>query len=90
MILAVANVMSGLLIFGAVAITFGIFNGSFAIRALDFVLLLGIVIESAALAYNSFFSYRKKGVYLASRFITGIYNVLLFVVSFIYLVLLFK
>src|SRR5579863_3419773 len=42
--IAAADIFGGMLAFGAVTITFGIFSGNFGSRVLDFFLLIGILI----------------------------------------------
>lgn len=88
MAIAAGDVFGGLFIFGAVTLTFALFSGSFAIRALDFLLLLGIIIVSARLSYTSFRSsmLRKNR---ASSIIAGSYCLLLVFAALYYLVLLF-
>src|SRR5438445_8528228 len=54
MAIAAADVFGGMFVFGAVAITFALFSGTFAIRLLDFFLLLGIVIVAFGLSYKCF------------------------------------
>src|SRR6266516_3140482 len=54
MAIAAADVFESMFVFGAVAITFALFSGTFAIRLLDFFLLLGIVIVTFDLSYKCF------------------------------------
>jgi len=88
MAIAAGDVFGGLFVFGAVTLTFALFSGSFAIRALDFLLLLGIIIVNARLSYTSFRSsmLRKNR---ASSIIAGSYCLLLVFAALYYLVLLF-
>jgi hypothetical protein len=87
MAIAAGDVFGGLFVFGAVTLTFALFSGSFAIRVLDFLLLLGIVIVSARLSYTSFRSsmLRKNR---ASSIIAGSYCLLLVLAALYFLVLL--
>src|SRR6266566_3457918 len=81
MAIAAGDVFGGLFVFGAVALTFALFSGSFAIRVLDFLLLVGIIIVSARLSYISF---RR-----ASRIVAGTYCLFLVLAALYYMVLLF-
>ena len=58
MAIAAADVFGGLFVFGAVAVTFALFSGGFAVRLLDFFLLLGIVIVALIMSYRSYYSRR--------------------------------
>ena len=88
MVIAAGDVFGGLFVFGAVALTFALFSGTFAIRPLDFFLLLGIIIVSARLSYTSFRS-RMARKNKASSIIAGSYCFLLLLASLYYMGLLF-
>ena len=87
MAIAAGDVFGGLFVFGAVTLTFALFSGSFAVRVLDFLLVVGIIVVSARLSYTSFRSsmLRKNR---ASSMIAGSYCFLLVLAAFYYLVLL--
>ena len=85
------DIFGGIFAFGAVTITFALFSGNFPIRLLDFFLLLGILIVGARLAYTSFRANRhRRGSYLASRIVAGVYCLALALAALFYLVLLFS
>lgn len=86
---AALEIIGGLCVFGAVTITFGLFSGSFAIKLLDFLLLVGILIVGCILSYRSFRS-RQRDVIRATRVIAGIYFLLLVLAAIYYLALLFS
>lgn len=88
MAIAAGDVFGGLFVFGAVTLTFALFSGSFAIRVLDFLLLLGIIIVSARLSYISFRSSMLRK-YRASSIVAGSYCLLLVLAALYYLILLF-
>ncbi|HTD19761.1 MAG TPA: hypothetical protein VK667_09555, partial [Ktedonobacteraceae bacterium] len=52
MAIAAGDIFGGLFVFGAVAVTFGLFSGNFAIRVLDFFLLLGIIFVGTRLSFR--------------------------------------
>src|SRR5947207_15739375 len=71
MAIAAGDVSGGLFVFGAFALTFALFSGSFAIRVLDFLLLLGIIIVSARISYITFRSRRSRTFRRSSRIVAG-------------------
>jgi len=89
MAIAAADVFGGIFAFGGVAITFALFSGMFAIRFLDFFLLLGIAIVAGRMAYRSYRPYRIVNPNLVSRIVAGSYYLLLVLASVFYLGLLF-
>ncbi len=85
---AALEIVAALCTFGAVAITYGLFSGSFAIKVLDFLLLIGILVIGIRLAFRSFRA-RRAGVIIASRNIAGLYFLLLILAALFYMALLF-
>lgn len=84
------DIFGGIFVFGAVAITFALFSGNIPIRALDFLLLVGILAMGASMSYRSFRPYRRVGTNLVSRIVAGVYCLALALAAIIYLVLLFS
>src|SRR2546421_13087733 len=89
MAIAAADIVGGMFVFGAVAVTFALFSGTFAVRLLDFFLLLGIVIVALLMSYRSYYSRRSRRVQPASRIIASIYCLLLGLAALLYIGLLF-
>ena len=89
MAIAAADVFGGMFVFGAVAITFALFSGTFAIRLLDFFLLLGIIIVAFGLSYRCFRSPRTIKADPVSRVFASGYALFLGLAALFYLVLLF-
>ncbi|HLZ81705.1 MAG TPA: hypothetical protein VKP04_08745 [Ktedonobacteraceae bacterium] len=89
MAIAAADVLGGMFVFGAVAITFGLFSGTFAIRLMDCFLLLGIAIVAFNLSYRCFRSRRAIKAHSVSRVIASGYSLLLGLAALFYLALLF-
>ena len=87
--IAAADVFGGMLAFGAVAITFGIFSGSFGSRVLDFLLLIGILIVGGRMSIRSFRSRFYSGTYRSSCIIAGSYGVFLTLAALFYIAMLF-
>lgn len=87
--IAALDVLGALLVFSAVVITLAVFSGALAIRILDFLLLLGILVIAARTALSSFRPRIEAGTFLSSRVIAGIYCLALAVAAFSYIVLLF-
>jgi hypothetical protein len=59
-----------------------VFNGAFAIRVLDFVLLIGVLIIAVRLAYRSLSSRPLPGSVPVSRVLVGGYGIFLMLASF--------
>jgi hypothetical protein len=89
MAIAAADVFGGMFVFGAVAITFGLFSGMFFIRLIDCFLLLGIVIVAFNLSYRCFRSRKAAKAHPVSRVIASGYSLFLGLAALFYLVLLF-
>ncbi len=87
--IAAADVFGGMLAFGAVAITFGIFSGNFGSKILDFLLLIGILIVGGRMSLRSFRSRSFSGTYLTSCIIVGSYGAFLALAALFYIVMLF-
>lgn len=85
---AVLEIFGGLAVFGAVTITYGLFSGSFAIKLLDFLLMVGMLIVGGSLSYRSFRS-RQRDAVRSTRIIAGIFFLLLALAALYYLALLF-
>jgi len=79
--IAAADVFGAILIFGAVGVTFALFNGSIPIRALDFLLLLGMLFVGIRAAIRSFRPRYIQGTFSVSRIIAGCYCLALFVAA---------
>jgi hypothetical protein len=86
--IAVADIFGGMLAFGAVAITFGIFSGNFGSKVLDFVLLIGILIVGGRMSLRSFRSRSFSGTYLTSCIVAGSYGAFLTLAALFYIVIL--
>jgi len=89
MAIAAADVLGGMFVFAAVAITFGLFSGMFVIRLIDCFLLLGIAIIAFNLSYRCIRSRRAVKAHPVSRVIASGYSLFLGLAALFYLVLLF-
>lgn len=84
------DILGGIFVFGAVAVTFALFSGNIPIRTLDFLLLVGILIMGASMSFKSFRPYRIAGTNFVSRIVAGAYCLALALAAIFYLVLLFS
>ncbi len=89
LVVAVADVIGGMLAFGGVVIIYGIFGGNFGSRVLDFLLLIGILVVGGRVSLGSFRPRYYSGTYLASRIIAGSYGLFLALAALFYIVMLF-
>jgi hypothetical protein len=88
MAIAAGDILGGLLVLGAVALTFGIFSGNIGIRILDFFLLVGVIVVAARLSMRSFRARRSRTIG-SSRIAAGTYCLALALISLYFIILLF-
>lgn len=50
--IAVIDIVGAILAFGAVVVTYGLFSGNFAVKVLDFLLLVGILLVAARTSFT--------------------------------------
>jgi hypothetical protein len=90
MAIAAAAIVGALLAFGAIVITFALFNGTLAIKVLNFFLLLGILIMTVRMSLFSFKAQRMiAGTLRSSRIAVGSYYLLLAIAAVFSIVQLF-
>ena len=87
--LAAAVIIGSLLVFAPVGITFAFFNSTLAIRIFDGILLLGIVIVVARIAYRCFRPGYTMEVVRLSGILAGSYYLLVLGLAAYAIVLLF-
>jgi hypothetical protein len=90
MAIATADVFGAIFAFGAVGITFAVFNGVFAIKVLDFFLLCGIFIVSIRMTLRSLRPSSTWGTVRFSRILVGAFGIFLLLAAFFCLLFLFK
>ena len=84
---AALDIFGALLAFGAIVLTFALFNGAFPVRVLNFFLLLGIL---AVTARTALYCIRPRaGASAVSRVLTGGYGFFLAAASVFYIVQIF-
>jgi len=84
---AALDILGALLAFGAIVLTFALFNGAFPIRVLNFLLLLGILVVTARTALYCIRP--RAGASAVSRALTGGYGFFLAAASVFYIVQIF-
>jgi len=89
MVIAVAVVLGGILAFAPLAITFALFNGSFGVKILDFLLLAGIFVVGLRMSLRSFRPRYGSGTFQVSRILAGSYCLLLLAASTYCIIVLF-
>ena len=72
MIFAVLDILGAFLIFGSIVLSLGIFEGNISIRALDFILLVIVILVAGRVAISCFRNYRR-GIQFVSRYGAGIF-----------------
>ncbi len=84
---AALDIVGALLTFGAVVLTFAMFNGAFPVRVLNFLFLVGIFIVTMRTAL--FCIRPRTGTFAVSRAVTGVFSFFLAAASVFYIVQLF-
>lgn len=74
--IAALDIVGALLVFGAITLTYFFFSGAFAVKVLDFVLLLGVLFVGVRVALSSFRS-QMRGTFRVSRIVAGTYGIFL-------------
>src|SRR5579885_1858869 len=87
--IAALCIFGALLAFGAIAVTFGLFNGNFGARVLDFLFLIGILIAAGRTAWYSFRPRYGVSVLRSSSYMAGFYCLALALVALVYITQLF-
>lgn len=87
--IAATDVFGGILAFAPVGITFALFNGTFGIKIVDFLLLVGILIVGLRMSLRSFRPRYPAGTFQVSRMLAGSYCLLLLAAALYAIVLLF-
>jgi hypothetical protein len=89
MAIAALDIVGALLAFGAVVVTFALFNGAIGIRIMDFILLVGILLLGIRMAWFSFRPRLLANTVRVSRVIAGVYCLCLAVAALYYIVQMF-
>lgn len=84
---AALDILGALLAFGAIVLTFALFNGAFPIRVLNFLLLVGILLVTMRIALYCIRP--RTGASTVSRALTGGYGFFLAAASVFYIVQIF-
>ncbi|MBO0783803.1 MAG: hypothetical protein J2P37_33765 [Ktedonobacteraceae bacterium] len=88
--MAALEILGALLVFGAVAVTFGAFSGAIGVRILDFVFLGGIVLVGIRGAWSGVHPGFVRTSYRASRAGVIIFCLCLVLAALYYIVQLFQ
>ena len=89
MAIAALDIVGALLAFGAVVITFALFNGAIGIRIMDFLLLVGILLLGVRMAWFSFRPRLLANTVRVSQVIAGVYCLCLALAALYYIVQMF-
>jgi hypothetical protein len=89
MAIAALDIVGALLAFGAVVVTFALFNGAIGIRVMDFILLVGILLLGVRMAWFSFRPRLLTNTVAVSRVIAGVYCLCLALAALYYIVQMF-
>jgi hypothetical protein len=87
--IAALDILGALLAFGAVVITFALFNGAIGVRVLDFLFLFGILLVGLRMAWMSYRPRLMARTFYTSRIITGVYCLCLAIAAIYYIIRMF-
>jgi hypothetical protein len=87
--IAVIDIIGAILAFGAVVVTYSLFSGAFAVRVLDFLLLVGIAFAAGRTALTCFRAHAGTQTLLVSRITATGYGIFLAVAAVYYIIQLF-
>jgi hypothetical protein len=87
--IAVIDIIGAILAFGAVVVTYSLFSGAFAVRVLDFLLLVGIAFAAGRTAFTCFRAHAGTQTLLVSRITATGYGIFLVLAALYYIVQLF-
>ena len=87
--IAVIDIIGAILAFGAVVVTYSLFSGAFAVRVLDFLLLIGIALAAGRTAFTCFRGYAGTQTLLVSRITATGYGIFLALAALYYILQLF-
>ena len=85
--IAAVDIIGGILAYGAMVVSFYLFSGGFAVRVLDFLLLVGLFAVGLLMARRSLRPRASK--YRSSRIVAGLYCSLLALAAILSIIFLF-
>lgn len=88
--IAVIDIIGAILAFGAVVVTYSLFSGNFAVKVLDFLLLVGIILVAGRTSFTCFQTRLKGETALISRITAGGYGLFLVLAALYYIAQLFN
>lgn len=89
MAIAALDIVGALLAFGAVVVTFALFNGAIGIKIMDFILLVGILLLGLRMAWLSVRPHWLTNTVRVSRIIACVYCLCLALAALYYIVQMF-
>src|SRR5438105_15778771 len=87
--IAVIDIIGAVLAFGAVVVTYSLFSGNFAVRVLDFLLLVGIIFVGGRTSFTCFQARAGARASLISRITATGYGFFLVLAAIYYIAQLF-
>src|SRR2546421_2588984 len=87
--IAVIDIIGAILAFGAVVVTFSLFSGTFAVKVLDFLLLVGIAFVAGRTSFTCFRTRTGTETLLVSRITATGYGLFLVLAALYYIAQLF-
>jgi hypothetical protein len=88
--IAVIDIIGAILAFGAVVVTYSLFSGNFAVKVLDFLLLVGIMFVAGRTSFTCYRTRLKGETALISRITASGYGFFLVLAALYYIAQLFN
>lgn len=88
--IAALDILGAILMFGAVAVMYALFNAALAIKVLDFFLLIGIILVTLRMSLSSFRPRIVSGTFRLSRILAGSFCLCLTAAAVFYMIQLFR
>ena len=88
--IAVIDIIGAILAFGAVVVTYSLFSGNVAVKVLDFLLLVGIILVAGRTSFTCYRTHLKGETALISRITASGYGLFLMLAALYYMTQLFN
>jgi hypothetical protein len=88
--IAVIDIIGAMLAFGAVVVTYSLFSGNFAVKVLDFLLLVGIMFVAGRTSFTCYRTRLRGETALISRITASGYGLFLVLAALYYIAQLFN
>jgi hypothetical protein len=89
MVFAVLDILGAFLVFGSIVLSLDVLHGNLGIRALDFILLVVVILITGRVAFSCFLN-NRRGVQFVSRYGAGVFCLFLSLAALYEIIELFR